>query len=359
MRKNKLLFGSLLGTVSTIGAIVPLTTVVSCSQAEDSAVLTTIDTTGFTFVNPAKTVKKGTQKIELKYVLESGYEITNIHVKYGSTTVLESEMELSSSTLTIKKEVTTTDPITVVVETTAEEEGPTVTAAERLYLAAVNATLTGKANIISTSKALETLKASGYDVINYHLSDSRCEFAFDIYAQKFIIMAGDDIIAAPTGYEMTSTYRIFKFTDDYTTANKKYSWYLLDDYSWGKDTDEFVCTTGVDFGNNKQIKNVKYTADSTAKTVILNTFCEVLNITGGSDTIYHMGTANDIWVNYSSSTNAATTTFNEAGKVGYLYIDNATVNFLTVDAKDKSAVDILEVGKGVVKGDSWVSGSDE
>lgn len=99
-------------------------------------------------------------------------------------------------------------------------------------------------------------------------SYSKYEFAYDISANRFVLLQGDKIAESAEGYEKETTagqkYNFWKFSSD-ISATDEYSHYCEAGY-----VADIVTCSGVDVGNN-DIVSVTYTNNDADKDVIIRT----------------------------------------------------------------------------------------
>lgn len=167
--------------------------------------------------------------------------------------------------------------------------------ADQRLLDNINAVIARHASEINTcSDAVGFAKKGGYDLENYTLSKKSYSFAYDWAGKKFVIMEGDKIVCTPSYYHINSdTYNYFKFTSHYDAASV-YSQYLTKDF---EGADMLVVTTGLDMGNNWNVKNLIYNNTSDiSKKIFLNTYSDYLTITAPKDNVVHYGDANNVFI---------------------------------------------------------------
>ncbi len=151
-----------------------------------------------------------------------------------------------------------------------------------------------KNNITTPSSAVTYAYEKGVDINGYTLKKTSNNIAFDIDTKQFTIMNGDNVTYAPKGYKKNSnTYHIFKFSDVYDSRST-YSQYLTRNFAG---SDLLVVTTGLDMGENNNVKNITYfNSTDTEKDILLNVSCDYLNISTTKDNIYHYGSSNNVFI---------------------------------------------------------------
>lgn len=151
-----------------------------------------------------------------------------------------------------------------------------------------------KNNITTPSSAVTIAYDKGVDINGYTLKKTSNNIAFDIDTKQFTIMNGDNVTYAPKGYKKNSnTYHIFKFSNVYDSRST-YSQYLTRNFAG---SDLLVVTTGLDMGENNNVKNITYfNSTDTAKDILLNVSCDYLNISTTKDNIYHYGSSNNVFI---------------------------------------------------------------
>lgn len=208
--------------------------------------------------------------------------------------------------------------------------------AQQKFLNEVNNVVTKNKEQINTCyDAVNIAKGAGYDLEGYQLSNKDECFAFDLTNKTFVVMNGDKVVNAPHRYRKNKdSYAYFKFTDAYD-ATSVYSQYLTKDF---KGADMLVVTTGLDMGENKNVKNVIYNNTSLIeKNIVLNTFCDYLTITAPTDNITHYGDANNVFITAMNEDKG----FHAHGV--YAYLQPAAGNiYLEAD----SSTDLFELKEG-------------
>lgn len=208
--------------------------------------------------------------------------------------------------------------------------------AQQKFLNEVNNVVAqNKEGINTCYDAVNIAKEAGYDLEGYQLSNKDECFAFDLTNKTFVVMNGDRVVNAPHRYRKNkNSYAYFKFTDAYD-ATSVYSQYLTKDF---KGADMLVVTTGLDMGENKNVKNVIYNNTSLIeKNIVLNTFCDYLTITAPTDNITHYGDANNVFITAMNEDKE----FHAHGV--YAYLQPAAGNiYLEAD----SSTDLFELKEG-------------
>jgi len=190
-------------------------------------------------------------------------------------------------------------------------------------------------------------------------SYSKYDFAWDIDANRFVLLNDDKISESPADYNKETTkgteYKFWKIVDN-ATNDTVYSQYL----SSSSTQEEIVVKAGVDVGYCDFVQNISYQNNESQKEVVIrtNSYTTELSIDGfvnsdgTGDTIKHF----DILGNLNIK-KVAMHSYDEFGRVGGTCLlseghivvgDGGEITSIAVNNSDTSKVDIETEDSGVV-----------
>jgi len=178
------------------------------------------------------------------------------------------------------------------------------------------------------------------------------EFAYDLEANRFVLLDGTKVAEAHTDYSVESAegieYKFWKFASSFE-ATDKFSHYCSDAFTGAINT-----CSGVDVGNNEDITIVNYTNTTGAKSVVIRTgtIQAEMNINGPEDTVSHYGLAGNLYIK-----DIASESYHEYGRIagtcvieeGHVVVeDGGNIGTLVVDTEQTGDVSLDTEGSGTV-----------
>lgn len=345
MKKIKLL--TALSGVAAIGAITPIMlTATSCNKTPTTTGTVELSAEVSALGVSVKTANIAKGKVStIEFTVPGDQVISSISVQVGDL-ILKSEsngVNVWNNTITIESANMVADK--VLIDTMTLSLSP-LTTADHEYLTAINAIAKTYQSFGSPHVVVEATKQWGFDIFRHIWSNQAFELVYlGDNLQQFGILYRDNIFTNTQLNATIQKHQVWRFagTDHFVFQGQgecEYSQYLLENSIEESQKQNIYITSGLDTGNYKDVRNVKFVGTGGTKNIDLRIFADNLVISNSNDNISHYSEVSNITVTGSGT---GKTTYNEWGAVAYLKVEDAHLTLkASTTSHDIASVDVIE-----------------